>query len=345
MKQGLYRDDGYLSIPFIINQGQTFNFIIGARGTGKTYGMLEYCYDNGIMFLYLRRTQAVCDTVCSNDLSIWKQFATDRGLIIKSRNVTKQVYGFFVVNDDDTETLIGYGGALTTISNIRGVGLADIKVLVYDEFIPEDHAKPIKNEGAAFKNAYETINRNRELTGEPPLICVCFSNSDNIASPILGAFDLIRIFANLQKTGRFLSVSPTRSICAINMQNSPISGKKSQTALYKALPDEDSYKNMALDNSFGAIEKGVKSRPLKEYVPLCTIQARNKRITVHRHKSRNEYYISGSGNAPDYYTADTVGLRCLWADYGYLWDRYARGAVLAESVECRIIFEDIFAKL
>ena len=60
---GLYDNNGYLDIEKIIRCGQPFIFIVGGRGTGKTYGMLKYVLDNNIPFIYMRRTQAQADII------------------------------------------------------------------------------------------------------------------------------------------------------------------------------------------------------------------------------------------------------------------------------------------
>ena len=45
--------------------------------------------------------------------------------------------------------------ALSTVSNLRGFDMSDCTLLIYDEFIPEPHERPLKNEAAALFNAYE----------------------------------------------------------------------------------------------------------------------------------------------------------------------------------------------
>ena len=94
--------------------------------------------------------------------------------------------------DVEEKTLHGYTSALSTFSNLRGFDGSNIKILLYDEFIPERHERLIKNEADAFFNVYETINRNRELQGGPPLIALCLSNSNSLASPIFTALNLVK---------------------------------------------------------------------------------------------------------------------------------------------------------
>ena len=52
---GLYLDSGYANIAYILSKGVTFNFVIGGRGTGKTYGALQHIINNDIKFALMRR--------------------------------------------------------------------------------------------------------------------------------------------------------------------------------------------------------------------------------------------------------------------------------------------------
>ena len=51
----IYLKNGYVDIERILNYRIPFNFIIGGRGTGKTYGALKYAYENDIRFMLMRR--------------------------------------------------------------------------------------------------------------------------------------------------------------------------------------------------------------------------------------------------------------------------------------------------
>ena len=54
----IYLKSGYLDVEKILSYKLPFNFIIGGRGTGKTYGALKTAYINDIRFMLMRRTQA-----------------------------------------------------------------------------------------------------------------------------------------------------------------------------------------------------------------------------------------------------------------------------------------------
>ena len=156
---GLYLPNGYVDIRWILAQCLPFNFLVGGRGTGKTYGALKVVVEDNIKFMLPRRTQAQIDFVTKSEFSPIKPINRDLGVDITAAKKTKYNTGFYA---DDSGDPIGYASALSTMSNLRGFDASDVQLWIFDEFIPERHERPIKNEGAAFLNAYETMNRNLE---------------------------------------------------------------------------------------------------------------------------------------------------------------------------------------
>ena len=49
----IYLDNGYLNIEQILSYGLPFNFVVGGRGTGKTYGALKTAYEINIRFILM----------------------------------------------------------------------------------------------------------------------------------------------------------------------------------------------------------------------------------------------------------------------------------------------------
>ena len=152
----------------------------------------------------MRRTQAQADLINKSDFSPFKPVCDDKHIEITTAPVSK--YNAKFIKD---EVVIGYTCALSTIANMRGFDASDVKLLIYDEFIPERHERPIKSEGSAFLNAYETMNRNRELKGKRPLTVLCLANAFDIANPIFLELGLVGIAEKMKQNGlRFHPVNP-----------------------------------------------------------------------------------------------------------------------------------------
>ena len=277
-----YPDSGYVNIGGILCEGYPFNFICGGRGTGKTYDALRTARNKGIKFILLRRTQAQADLISKPEFSVFKPLNEDQGWNIIPERVSKY-NSAFVEND----VQIGYTAALSTLSNMRGFDASDIQLIIYDEFIPEKHERPIKNEADALWNAYETINRNRELKGIAPVQLLCLANANDITNPVFESLNLIRIADRMQKKGTERWTDDKRGIQLLMLNRSPISRKKGQTVLYN-LTEGSGFSRMSLDNSFNVDRQHVRPRPLSEYVPVCLIGE----LCIYRHKSEARLYCT-----------------------------------------------------
>ena len=278
----IYDGSGYVNIEGILRQGYPFNFLVGGRGTGKTYTSLKTAREQGWKFILMRRTQAQADLISKPEFSVFKPLNTDLGWDVQPERVSKY-NSAFVEND----VQIGYTVALSTLSNMRGFDASDVQIIIYDEFIPEKHERPIKNEADALWNAYETINRNRELKGVAPVQLLCLANANDITNPVFESLNLIRIADRMQKKGSEIWTDDKRGIQLIMLHRSPISRKKGQTVLYN-LTEGSGFSGMSLDNSFNVDRQHVKPRPLSEYIPVCIVGE----LCIYRHKSEARLYCT-----------------------------------------------------
>lgn len=331
----IYLDNGYIDIQKILSYRMPFNFIVGGRGTGKTYGALLTAYQNDIRFILMRRTQTQCDLINKHEFNPYKVINNDISSSITVKAISK--YNAKIIEEyEESEKILGYTCALSTISNMRGFDASDVKLLIYDEFIPEKHERPLKNEGSAFLNAYETINRNREITGADPLQVVCLANAFNIANPIFLELGLVGECEKMKNRGQELYIDKQRGILIIMIQNSRISKAKADTALYRV--STGSYADMALSNDFVYnSNENIRSLSLNEYKLICSVGE----ISIYRHKSNRKYYVSEhrTGSAPAY-TSDEVNLMRYRKNHGLLlYSAYMRNNITFENMLTKSLFE------
>ena len=341
----IYDDNGYLSIPAVMSCDSTFIFCIGGRGTGKTYGALKYIIDNKIKFMLMRRTQNQCDMINKPEFSPFKALERDTGILIGTSPVSKSSAAFYMQSLDEdggrvnTGLPIGYTCALSTISNMRGFDASDVELLIYDEFIPESHERPLKHEGAAFLNAYETINRNRELSGRDPLRVLCLANANNLACPIFDELGLIDKVDRQYRKKQEVKHYPELGVSVYMLQDSPVSAKKQKTALYKLSAGTEFY-NMAAGNQFSGTDyDGVRSEPLNEYRVIVQVGD----IYIYKHKAKRFFYAcrSSSGHPPAYDFTE-VSLAAFRRKYPYLWFGIMDGAFSFADFYCKAKLLDIF---
>jgi len=341
----IYQQSGYIDIRKILSLGMPFIFMFGGRGTGKTYTSLEICIEDALKFIYMRRTQTQVDIVVNPEYSPFKILNKDFNWNIGSKIISKNNSAWYkqVYEDDKIIPVgspVGYTCALSTISNIRGFDASDVPILLYDEFIPEKHERPIKNEAHAFLNAVETINRNRELKGEPPLIVMCMANSNDVANPIFMELHLVRKAMEMKRKKQEVFINKERGMVLINMEFSPISEQKKTTALYRLTGGNSNFARMSLNNEFAGDEVGrIASRPLTEYKPVVSIGE----ITIYSHKSNRSIYVSThkTGSPPYFRTGDTERAR-FRRIYSWLWDEYMENNIEFEEYLCEILLTKFF---
>lgn len=284
----IYLDSGYLNVDYIMRANYPFTFIIGARGVGKTYGVLEWIFENKEKYIHLRRTQVQADLLCSNAFQPYKQLCTDKLWSIGVTPVAKNIAGLAEIENETYLKPFGFICALSTFSNLRGFDASDVNIIFYDEFIPEVTAKPIKSEYETLLNVYETVNRNRELKGNPPVKLICCANSNTIVNPYFIGLGVINKIASMQAKGRMIYTDDERGLLIINLNKSPISARKKNTALYK-LSDNTDFGNMALENLYSGTDVTTISREkIIEYKPRVTVGE----ITIYLHKSKRVYYAT-----------------------------------------------------
>lgn len=337
----LYTPEGWLNVDHILDFGLKLNIVIGGRGTGKTYGFLKYSVQHDINTILMRRTQTQLDMIANDDFSPYNVINEDLGLefplmYFRENKNSYNLHGAHLNEKDKFESCTeckGYGIALSTIKNLRGFSARKVKWLIFDEFIPEPHEREVPQEAMAFQNAYETINRNRELQGEEAVKVFLLANANNLASDIILSLDLVPIIDKMMSQGLEEWIDKKKSFGVWLLMDSPISEKKRSTGLYSVAGDE--FVNMSLNNRFSASFANIGPKPIREYKPLCTIGG----LVFYRHKSHNTYYVTThKSGSPKEYTFDKVGIRTWKMDHRSLILAFMRGRLYFETKYCHIIF-------
>ena len=341
----LFLKSGYVNMEYIKNMNCTFNIVYGGRGTGKTYGTLKMCLEDKHTIMLTRRTQTQLDIINKKDFSPYLSLSNDLDFEFVSQSVTKYNTALYYAEmDEESGKLVptgfpfAYTSALSTFSNIRGFDASYIQDWVYDEFIPELHERPIKDEADAFFNAYETMNRNRELKGLPPIKVYLLSNSNRLSSPIFLKLNIVDTVSKMKMSGERIFVDRKRSLAIFDLEDSPISVRKQETALYKLAESNSSFAQMALRNQFFKEGFGnIRSRNLKEFTPVVSFGE----ITIYQHKNRNEWYVSMHGQgAREKYEYNDANKKRFLRKYYYIWDLYLENLLEFESPICEMLLTE-----
>lgn len=347
MGKNLYLENGFIDHALWYKDKAPFIIAMGGRGTGKTYGALcDVVAGKYGKVVYVRRNDTQLSAAKLPELNPFKRVNADLGSDLLFAPMGKSVAGIYHGKEKDGVMVpdgspVGIGVPLSVFSNIRGIDGMDYQTIIFDEFIKESHERPIKNEGEAFLNMYETLNRNRELPplNQAPLKCILLANSNDLRSPILDALGLVDIIDRMLSKGQEYKSLRGGMLSVYLYQDSPISEAKSKTALYQVANNRD-FAKMALENRFsGANYEYVASKPLQEYTPLVSIGD----VTVYEHTRRHaEFYVVDGVKAEEKYSTYPVDIRAFKNDYFYLMEALLDKRLYYSSAYVKVKFERVW---
>ena len=271
------------------------NIVIGGRGIGKTYSSLRNALNSlpeDRKFIYLRNTDIQLDECCSDFGNPFKKLNTDLGDNV--RMVRKKQHANILDKDDN---IIGYGVALSTFSNLRSVDLSDVDLVIFEEFIEKRTLS--FDQFDAFTHFYETVNRNRELFGQPALTVIMLSNAQKLDNPILVGYNLIEPIEEMVRKGQ---QKYKKDDIFVLLPESEISDLKANTSHYKALKGSKAYDEIIGNKFANDSMYGIAKRPLREYKAICKIDD----VYIYQHKSNGMWYCcyKRATNIPEYNSKD-----------------------------------------
>lgn len=346
----LYEDNGYANIPkitdFAIKNDVRTIFIVGGRGTGKTFGVLKYALENNLTFLYVRRKQNQLDDVKIPKKSPFSPINRELGYHVTHQKMDAFTYCFYhgIFDSKKQEYIpdgepIGFTACATASDKARGFDLTDVELIIYDEFIPERTERAIRGEAISTLNLLATVTRNRELTGrKPPLIYLCANamNMDNAIYNYLGFVDTAYDMERKRHTYRILK---DRNALMIHLYDSPVSDKLSTTSIYKLAKGTD-FVDMAVGNAFSFENYGkIKKLPVKEFNPLAVVGG----ITILEHKSMGIYYgIEKRMNAPNKFDDSDIEKLRFRREFPNLWESYIFNDFYFDTYSTELYFRSLF---
>ena len=260
-----YTPDGYIDMRALLSRERLpYIWITGARGAGKTYGAIEYLLHRYRMpFVLMRRTKVQASFAGSLDATPLKVNLHEGQELRQAQTKTKDLYKLELYQDDELYNWV-YVLALSGVASMRGLSIVECDYILFDEFIKEPHERPIAHEYEAFRNALETLGRNRELQGLPPLRVVALSNALDLGNPYYEGMGIVdNVFRMLGDCWR----DPKRGIAVYRPSSEAFLERKKGTALYQ-LGDAE----RTLGNTWQGIStEQVKSRSLRDAKPVCAI--------------------------------------------------------------------------
>lgn len=341
----------YFNVYDIIDKRYPFTCIIGGRGVGKTYSALAGTVERKEGFMLWRRTEEERQLASLPALNPFNQINVNEGWHVVTDPLGKKLTGFYHgILDDEGEykpdgAPIGYMMGLSAIASVRGLGMSTgaLKRIIYDEAIPESHVRELKNEGEAILNGYETLNRNRELSGADPLELIMLSNSNRVNTPFFRTLGVVHELERLIKKGSGSYYNRQKGLAIHLLGSDPgFLAAKKRTAI-GALTEGTAYAEMAFDNRFSHDDfSGVCPRRLTGYHPYISFGD----AYVWELKGDHSYHVSYARGsfAYRYAPANAADRMLAQSRHGIrMRTAYAEGRVTWESYELKSLFLDFFA--
>ena len=330
----IYDSNGWVNWDYLMSDKSVIKMVVGARAVGKTYGIFKKCLQDKKKFIYLRRLKTQLDLCASPAGNPFKKICTDLDISIVPVK-TKDGIILFRLGGKDGE-IVAAGVALSTIATVRGVDFSEYDVIIFDESIAMENEKPIKGEFNALLNFYETVNRNRPLEGLPDVVMVLLGNANKLSNPYFTGWHFTKTAIKMIRGGQMVYRTPDGTRMMVLLLNSPISCRKSETALYQNASKD--FLDMALDNAFRTDATNIHSEPLKEYKHIVSVGE----IAIYRHKSDRKYYVCGLVQSP-YYEAFGIQLKMFVQDYFHLRINYmVNKNIVFEDFENELLFREYF---
>lgn len=238
----------YYDIAGLLSQRCVFNFVIGNRGGGKTYGgkklVINRFKRSGHQFVWVRRYKTEVDTLSDFWADIRNAFPEDE--------LTQKGQELYINGD-----LAGYLIALSTSMQLKSVAFPLVRTIIMDEFIiDKGRVNYLRNEVHVFMELYETIARMREN-----VTAIFFGNAISIVNPY---FDFFKITPELGRR-----YTKKNGVCIEFYFNDLFIARKEETAFGKLIRDtsygEYNMKNKFLRDSDSFIETRPATANIKLY--------------------------------------------------------------------------------
>ncbi len=268
----------YWDIQKTLSYNALFNYIVGIRGAGKTYGALKNVISKHIKyghnFMYVRRTEEEL-----------KKLATMKnGRLFNHVQVEFEGHNLYAESNllrIDKEVM-GYAQALSTARQLKSDAVDNVRTIIFDEFILDkgfQHYLP--SEVEAFLELYESVAR--PGTRDYDVVVLFLANAVSVANPYFDYFGLEYPYEGRywRKGGHLVEmVAPPELIAA-----------KKATKFYQMIGGTD-YAKYAAENEFLRDSKEFLGKKGKDAEYQFTITYFDECIGIWRDYKRGFYYVS-----------------------------------------------------
>ena len=330
----------YWDIRRTLSYNALFNFIIGPRGAGKTYGMLKYCLTElapkGRQFMYVRRMETELDKLTKmRGGRLFNAVAKDPAL---SGHVLRAESNVLSMD----KKVIGYAQNLSSASILKSDAFPDVDIIIFDEFIIDNTGTYhyLKDEVRKFLDLYETVARGRDVR------VFILSNAVSVANPYFDFFHLDKPHSgDIQRFGK------SRDILVENVQVHELMENKKRSRFGQII-DGTEYSSYAYDNDWLLDNTDFVAKKSRRSEYFVTLRYNDTWVGIWFDNLQWLYYVSADVDLkyPKMYSVTTddqkPNLMLIKSASKLAWMKnlisaYQMGAIRYESIKLKSMFRDI----
>lgn len=312
-----------------------FNFVVGPRGTGKTYSCKRRAIRNflrkGEQFIYLRRYETELQP--SNMEKFFDDIMTefpDEAFLAESQK--------FYIN----RKIAGYYLPLSKAAQYKSVPFPNVSLIIFDEFIIDTGMiRYLPNEVITFNEMYSTIARLRDVT------VMFLANAITFTNPYFLFYDL-----KLQQDQK---ICKKNDILLELVEDDEYTQVASQTRFGRIIANTD-YGKYALQNKFLRDNDDFVETINKPGIPIFNVRIGEITLGVYRFVGDNRWQVSekydktvkrtisvdiSSHNETTTLTKESATL--IW--WKELQQRYYRAEVVFSSVKAKNVLVPYLRKV
>lgn len=325
-----------------------FNFIVGNRGAGKTYGALKRNIEkflrspkgNRHQFIYMRRLKE----------ELKKLTTAQNGRLFDA--VQREFPDHVLRAEGDVlycdKEVCGYAVALSTSSKLKSDAFPHVREIIFDEFIIDNiktyHYLP--DEVRKFQDAYETIARPGNDLTRPDTIVWFLSNAVTINNPYFAEFRLTPpANGDIQRFGK------TKDMLVQNVANQRLIDRKKSTRFGKMI-EGSKYAEYAYDNQWLMDDSRFVEKKTQRSTYYMSLRYMDTWLGIWFDPLQMLFYVSldydpqypvqYSATTDDHQPNTMLFKRARSQPYiRHLMDAYDNGCMRYESIKLKAWFRDI----
>lgn len=330
----------YWDIKRTLSYNCLFNFIVGPRGAGKTYGSLKYVLTNLVpkhrQFMYVRRLESELDKLTKmRGGRLFNAIAKDPDL---KGHALKAESNILYMD----KRIIGYAQNLSSASILKSDSFPDVDLIIFDEFIIDNTGTYhyLKDEVRKFLDLYETVARGRDVK------VFFLSNAVSVNNPYFDFFHLDKPHG-----GDIARFGESKDILVENVSVPDLMETKKQSRFGQIIKGTE-YLDYAYDNDWLLDNTDFVERKTRRSEYFVSLRFNDSWLGIWFDNLQWIYYVSADvdKNSPRKYSITTddqkPNLMLIKTASKLAWmknliNAYRMGAVRYESVKLKSMFREI----